>query len=233
MEKNDGQKGLFAIHIPATAENKTLDNINGLLTDKNKLTIDINQNIYNLTREQLEYLKSLLSLDISVFENEKLNGILAENPLFFSVARYNLYEGVLRTLKQMENIDPGSIDVSIAIPNNNWLNIWSHINAQAFPLIEIVMNPEIREINIYDSEGYTREYESTLIETYKKKQKDSAYIEYKLAENKQKRELIKSVAHTILSYWNICDFQDKVSYDEKVKGKILSWARVYKCNIDN
>lgn len=233
MEKNDDQRGLFKIYIPPSAETKTLDNINRLLTNKDELTLDINQNIYNLTKEQLEYLKYLLSLDISVFENEKLNAILTENPLFFSVARYNLYEGILRTLKQMENIDPSSINVSIGIPDNNWLDIKGHIKEQAFPLIEIVMNPSVREFYIYDSEGYTREYERALIESYKEKKMDNDYIKYKLETNKKKRELIKGVAHTILNYWNIGDFQDNVSYDEKVKGKILSWARVYKQNIDD
>ncbi|MBP3919955.1 MAG: hypothetical protein J6D28_00125 [Bacilli bacterium] len=240
MAKNSVQKGLFEIYLPPSAESKTLNNLDSLLNNKDELMFDINQNIHNLTREQLKYLKSLLNLDVSVFENEKLNRNFVGNPLFFYVARYNLYEGVLRTLKQMDKIDPNQIDVSIGLPDRNWLNIWAHTKILAFSLLEIAMYPEVIgveesgiEITIYNSKGYTCELEKTLTKNYEHQGKEKDEIVFRLEENKQKREITKCVANEIVNYWNIYDFEENVSYDEKVKGKILPWARVYKENIDD
>lgn len=63
------KKGLFEIYIPPSAEAKTLDKVDGLLFNKNELLLGIEENEYNLAKEQLEYLKLLLNLDISVFED--------------------------------------------------------------------------------------------------------------------------------------------------------------------
>lgn len=231
MAKNDTQKGLFQIDIPPSAEHKSLNDIDSLLTDKDKLLFDINQNIYNLNREQLEYFKSLLNLEVSVFENDKLNGELIGNSLFLYVARYNLYEGILRKLKQNSSIEQDKIEVTVALPDKNWLKIegYSYTGLFAFPLLEIehVLRPKV-EITIYDSKGYTSELANKLTENYKSQGKRSDEINLRLKDHKSKREMIKNVANEILNYWGLSEFPDNISYDEKVKGKILSWAIVGK-----
>lgn len=240
MAKDDIQEGLFEIYLPPSAESKTLNNIDNLLKDKEELMVGIEKNSYNLTKEQLEYLKSLLSLDISVFENEKINRNLVGNPLFFYVVRYHLYEGIVRMLKQMDKIDSNQIDVSISLPDRNCLDIWAHTRMLAFPLLEIVMYPEVvgvekteTEITIYNSRGYTTELSKKLTKDYENQGKEKAEIAFRLEENKQKREITKDIANQVINYWNLSDFEENVSCDEKVKGKILSWARVYQKNIDD
>lgn len=240
MAKEDTKEGIFEIYLPPSAETKKLNNIDSLLSDKNELLLDIKQNFHNLTSKQLEYLRSLLSLDVSIFENENLNRDLVGNPLFFYVARYNLYEGVLRVFKQIDKIDPNQMEVSIALPDRNWLNVFAYTTILGFPLLEIEMypkeigcqEPEV-EITFYDSKGYTDELEKRLTEDYRKKGMNQTEIEFRLEENKQKREITKCSANEIVKYWNISVFDENVSYDKKVKGKILSWARIYKQNIDD
>lgn len=234
MSKNNTKKGLFEIYIPPSVQSETLNNIDSLLYDKNELFFDINKNIHNLTREQLKYLKSLLNLDISIFENENINKNLVGNTLFFYVARYNLYEGVLKILKQIDKIDPNQIDIRIGLPNRNWLEIWAHTSILAFPLLEMIGCEESEfEITIYDSKGYTSELAKKLIETYRNQGMDKIEIEFRLEENKQKREITKCIANEIVNYWNVYDFDQNVSYDEKFESKILSWSKIYKKNIDD
>ena len=238
MSKFDAQMGLFEIDLQSGAESKTLNNIVSLLKDKEALILKINQNIHHFTKEQVEYLKSLLSLEVSVFKNDNLNKDLVGNSLFFYVARYNLYEGVIRTLKQMDKIDPKQIEVSIGLPNKslpsrNWLYIQAHTILLGFPLLEIEMYSEGTEITLYDSQGYTNEVEKFLIENYKKQGMEQVEMEFRLEENKQKKEILKCVARGISNYWNISDFDENISYDENVRGKTLSWARVYKKSVDD
>lgn len=236
MNQNNEPRGLFLVDIPPSAETKRLSDIDNLLTDKDELLFNINQNTDNLNKEQLNYLKSLLNLEVSIFANDKLNESLIENPLFFYIARYNLYEGILKKLKQIDSIEQDKVEVKIALPNKNWLEIggYSYTEMFAFPLLEIehVFRPKV-EITIYDSKGYTSEFANTLIENYKKKGKSSDEIALRLKDYESKREMIKNVANEILNYWNLSEFPDKVCYDEKVKGKILSWTIVSKQNLDD
>ncbi|MCI8778780.1 MAG: hypothetical protein HFI87_06495 [Bacilli bacterium] len=236
MNQNNEPKGLFLIDISPSAETKRLSDIDNLLTDKDELLFNINQNTNNLNKEQISYLKSLLNLDISIFENDKLNEHLIEHPLFVYIARYNLYEGILRILKQMDNIEQDKVKVKIALPDKNWLEIWgcSYTELFSFPLLEIehVLRPKV-EIDIFDSNGYTSEFANTLIENYKKKGKSSDEIALRLKDHESKREMQKNVAKEFLNYWKLSEFPDKSSYDEKVKRKILSWAIVSKQNLDD
>ncbi len=181
-------------------------------------------------------MKSLLNLDVSIFENDKLNEDLINNPLFIFVARYNLYEGILKILKQNNKIEQDKIEVKVALPDKNWLEIngFSCTGMFGFPLLEIehVLRPKV-DITIYDSNGYTSEFANTLIENYKKKGKSNDEINLRLKDHKSKREMMKNVANELLNYWGLSEFPDHVSYDEKVKGKILSWAIVSKQNLDD
>lgn len=235
MDKNNGSID-FVIEIPPSAETKRLSDIDSLLTDKDELLFNINQNTNNLNKEQLSYLKSLLNLEISIFENDKLNEHLIEHPLFFYIARYNLYEGILRKLKQMDSIEQDKVEVKIALPDKNWLEIWgcSYTERFTFPLLEIghVLRPKV-EIDIFESNGYTSELANTLLENYKNKGKSNDEIVLRLKDHESKREMQKNVAKEILNYWNLSEFPDCVSYDEKVKGKKLSWAIVSKENLDD
>ncbi len=225
--------GLFKITIPPSAEHKTLDTIDHLLTDKNELISNINDNKQKFNMEQLEYLKSLLNLEISVFHNEKINEGLVENPLFFYIMRYNLYEGILKLLKKINDINHNQIDIGIGLPYRNWLSIWAYTRILAFPLVEMELYPKTEsEIEIYDSDGYTPEFENILIKAYKKEGKTKDEIDFRVEENKQKRKITKLSANEIINYWNIFDFDDNISMDKTEKGKILSFARIYKKNID-
>lgn len=234
------QKGLFEIKIPPGSKTKTLSDTDYLLTDKDELNLAINQNIHNLTKEQLKYLKSLLNLDISIFKYEKLNESLNENPLFFYVARYNLYEGILKMLKQMEGVNPHSVNTRIALPGKNWLEIGLRLEMISSPLLEIEMYPKVVgisdmeiEINIWDSEGFTEELERKLTEQYRNQGKSDEQIAFCLKEKQLVRNLTKKVASEIISYWNLSNFEKCVCYDENVTGKIFSWAKIYKKSIDD
>lgn len=237
MEKNTTSKGLFEIKIPASAESKILSKINHLLTDKEELMTEIDKNIHHLSIEQLEYLKSLLHLETTVFAHDKLNEKLVGDPLFFYVCRYNLYEGLLKTMKQIEEINHDNVIFQIGLPERNWLALRSSTNSEItnIELLEINMYPEVTgveesgiEINIYDSKGYNDEIEKSLREYYKSQGRTDEQIQFWLEENRQKREVTKIVSSAILDDWKISDFEDNVSYDEKVKGKRFSWVTVYK-----
>ena len=232
------QQGLFEITIPASAESKTLNEVDMLIHNKDEIILTLDKED-DLTKEQLEYLKALLNLDITVFENEKINQTLVDKSIFFHAARYNLFEGLLRHLKQIDSVDPRQIDVIIGVPEREWLNIWAHTKLLAFPLIEIEMFPAVvgindfeTEITIYDSKGFTKELETLLKEEYISQGKKSEEILFRLEENRQKREIIKLIANEILRYWNITEFNDDIIYDSNAKSKTLSWAKIFKEDID-
>lgn len=238
IEKQNEKMGLY-LHIPASAKTTKLSETVSLLDDKEELALAIKENIHDLSREQLEYLQSLLHLETTVFAKEKMNGELVGYPEFFYTVRYNLYEGALKTLKQVEDIDQNNISVKISVPENNSLDIWGHTNILAFPLVEIGMWPQMTgvrpsdvEIDIYESKGYTSDLEKRLREDYKSQGMKDDEIFSMLKENKQKREMTKRVANEILNYWQLSDFE-KSAYDEKGQIKRLSWASITKRDIDD
>ena len=66
MIKNDKANGLFEIKLPPSREAKTLNNLDSVLQDKEELLFELNRDNHNFTCEQAQYLKSLLSLDITL-----------------------------------------------------------------------------------------------------------------------------------------------------------------------
>ena len=211
-----------------------------LLADKEELKLAIDQNIHNPTKEQLEYLHSLLNLQTSIFKKEKLNEQLNGNQLFFYVTRYNLYEGVLRRLKQINEIDPHSISIQIALPEKNWLRVGLSLKMMASPLLEIEMYPKIIgirdeeiQIDIFDSEGFTEKAEKKLKEEYISQGQTEEEIAFRLKENQKKRNFTKRIANEIMDYWSLSDFEKGVCYDDNVTGKMFSFTKVYKQSIDD
>lgn len=227
------------VTLPASAKTTKLSETISLLDNKEELALVIKENIHHLNREQLEYLQSLLHLETTVFANEKMNETLLAYPEFFYTARYNLFEGMLKALKQISNIDQSKISLKISVPERNSLDIWGHTNILAFPLVEIGMwaqvtgvRPSDVEIDIYESKGYTRELEKALRENYKAEGIKKDEISFRLEENKQKREMTKRVASELLDYWHLSDFEEISFGDEKSQIKKLSWASVTKRDLD-
>lgn len=239
IDKTQAFEGLY-VTIPASAKTTKLSETMRLLEDKEELLLNLKENIHHLNREQLEYLQSLLHLETTVFQHEKLNGELIGYPEFFYVTRYNLFEGTLKTLKQMDDIDKSKISLKISVPERESLDIWGHTNILAFPLVEIGMWPQVTgvrasdvEIDIYESKGYTSELEKKLYEGYKAKGMNDTEISFRLKENEQKKEITKRVSNEILNYWNLSDFDENSMDDEKIQIKRLSWATITKHDIDD
>lgn len=146
---------------------------------------------------------------------------------------------MLRKIKQISEIDHSLIDVKVGLPERNWLNIWGHTEMLAFPLIEIEMHPAVVDIessstiiSIYESAGYTKEYEELLRIRYSRQNLSLEEIKFRLRENRLKKEITKRIADAILDYWQIIDFEKKDYDNDKVKTKRLSWGFVDKYNID-
>lgn len=237
MEKNIVEKDVLGFCLPPSTESKILSSTDWLLSDKEELMVEIDKNIHHLSVEQLEYLKSLLHLETTVFANDKLNEKLVGKPLFFYVCRYNLYEGLLKTMKQIDRMNKDNVVFHLNIPERTWLKLMSYTESgmTVIKLLDIEMCPGVIgvekseiDIHIYDSKGYNDEIEKSLREYYKSQGRTDDEIQFWLEENRQKREVTKIVSSAILDDWKISDFEDNVSYDEKVKGKRFSWANVYK-----
>lgn len=90
----------------------------------------------------------------------------------------------------------------------------------AFPLIEIERHPAVVDIessstiiSIYESAGYTKEYEELLRTRYSRHNLSLEEIKFRLRENRLKKEITKRIADTILDYWQVTDFEQK-DYDK-------------------
>lgn len=234
MANNTIPKNVLQIHIPPRTKNTCLNQLEILLNDKKELTEEIKNNNNGINKEQIEYLFSLLNLESSPFEKDELNKDLLSNPLFFTVVRHNLYEGTLKTFKQIDSINKDNIFFKLAIPDHKWLEITGYTDSSltAINLLEFELFSEGFEITICDSTEFDNIVEARLREHHKKIGKSKENSEFWIKENKQKRELISIVTKTLLSKWNITDFDNESVYDEKTKVKSLSWCNIYKHDID-
>ncbi len=226
IEKNKHSK----IVLPPSAMYETLDRIDYLLNNKNELMSMLIKNNQNFNKEQLAYLKALLNLEISVFSNEKINKSMIDSPLFFGIIKYNLYEGLLKLLKQINSVNSHQIVVRIGLPDQKWLNIRTYTNLFSFDLIEIKKDPECMKylIQIYDNERYTIELANSLIKKTDPINMGSSEIDFHLKEINQIGTNSQLIVNEITNYWNLFPLEDNMIRGKKVK--MLSFAKVYKIN---
>ena len=232
--KENVPEGILGIYIPPRAICDSVSNLENILDDRVELLELVKKSSGGINQEQQDYLISLLNLELSVFTNEKINSELLSNPLFFSVARHNLFERALATIKQIHDINKDKIFFKLAIPQHKWLDIsgFSDSSLLAFNLLEFELFNDGFDMTIYDSAGFNNEEEERLRKYYHDRGKSSDYVECWINENKQKRNITKSVAEALLNDWNISDFCEDSSCDHNVKVKRLSWGSIYKRDID-
>lgn len=233
VNKEKAPEGILQIHIPPRSIYKSVSKLDNLLDDREEL-LELVREMDNITKKQQDYLISLLNLEVSVFTNEEINSELYSNPLFFSIARHNLFERTLTTIKELDDINKDNVFFELAIPQNKWLDVtgFSDSSVTAIKLLEFELFSEGFEITIYDSAGFSNEEEERLRTYYRDRGKSSDYIDYWINEHRQKRNLTKLVAQTLLTDWNVSDFYEDSSYEDNVKIKRLAWGSIYKRDID-
>ncbi len=211
----------------------------------------IKQNIQLFTKEQLEYLKALLNLETTIFQNEDINKQLlllnSETAIFknrymnkylfnygffYACLRYNLFEG----LTKVEGINLDNLFFRMGIPQHNVLDIMAYSNSQitAISLLQCqlgIKEDEIptsgTQIDLYTSNGYNEKIQKELTKKYEQDGETQEQIAFWLNENKEKREITKIISKTILDYWQIFDLQSEVYLDEEWLQKDFAWGRVY------
>ncbi len=182
----------------------------------------------SLNKEQLEYLKSLLELEISVFQHNELNKKLFYNPLFIKIAQYNLYENILKILKESNSFDKNSLLINLDIVLKNYLDIFYYEidHNILIKILDIDISKYIFEITLYHSDGYNEALERELINKYIKSGFDIETIKIMLDRMKIIYNITNIISTLILKEWKI-NFNDKVWYDKNVAIKKLSWSNIY------
>ncbi len=203
---------------------KIAGNTKSLLNSGNDLFVKVKNS--NLKKEFYDYLVSLANLEISIFENPKLNTILSNRSLFYEIAKYNIFERLLKLYKESLEFNQSKLVFVLKGELKNILELIYHIDSyHSLKLLQANMAIFAKsEIYYKGLEDKAVDYYNEFVEQYEACNDFNAKYLIGLKIDDYKK--IK-VSEKILEK-EFCIKREELVQKNYVKAKVLSWINLYK-----